>query len=140
MSLSFFTYIMGISSCFSFPCCVTNNPNVTTSHNPFGQEFVKTQLGGSAPYGRTIGCGHSAKCTPLAARLGWAEQSQGLHSYLSSASELLQRPPAFHVPSVGFLTAWWPQCSWTSCLRLVFKIDHAKLGGRSCQSLLHFQS
>lgn len=60
---------------------------------------------------------------------GGAEQSRGLRSYRSSASELLQGPPALHVPSLGFLTAWWPQCGWTSYPRLVFNIDRANRGG-----------
>ena len=28
-------------------CCITNNPKVIIPHDPLGQEFVRTQLGGS---------------------------------------------------------------------------------------------
>lgn len=121
-------------------CCITNNPpppSKVTSHDPLGQEFVKTQLGGSVPYGRIILCGHSLGW--FCWWLWWAGQSKKFHLYVSSASKLLQRPPSHHVTSLGFLTTWWPQCSQTSCLKLGFKIDHAKLEGKISKSLLKVQ-
>lgn len=89
----------------------------------------KTQLGGSASYGRTIGCSHSFGCILTVAGLGWARQSM----------KLLPCSPSLHVPSLGFLTALWPQRNWTSYIKLAFKISRTKLKGRSCKSLLKGQ-